>query len=109
MLIQFIRPFIHYGLHFAFPLAIAYQLSKSKKQMWRYYFLQISTMIIDFDHFLASPVFDSSRCSIGFHPLHSEVAILVYAVLLIPRKTRITGIGLVTHIFTDAIDCLFII
>jgi hypothetical protein len=63
---------------------------------------------IDLDHLLSNPVFDPNRCSIGFHLLHSYYAIAVYFILLFIPKTRIIGIGLVLHILTDFVDCLWI-
>ncbi len=62
-------------------------------------------MLVDLDHLFADPVFDPSRCSIGFHTLHSYTAILIYVLLLWHPKTRIVGIGLLLHMATDAIDC----
>ena len=61
--------------------------------------------LIDIDHLLATPIFSPNRCSINFHPLHSYYAIAVYIVLLMPKKTRIIGLGLVIHIIADTIDC----
>ncbi len=66
------------------------------------------TMLVDADHLLAIPIFDPCRCSVGFHPLHSYPAITVYMILLIWPKTRLVGIGLLLHMLTDSIDCLFI-
>ena len=62
-------------------------------------------MLIDLDHLLANPIFDANRCSINFHPLHSYYAIGVYIIMLIPKKTRILGIALLLHMFTDYLDC----
>lgn len=62
-------------------------------------------MVIDIDHLLADPVFHPNRCSIGFHPLHSYYAIAGYIGLLFWKKTRIIGLALLWHIFTDQIDC----
>ncbi len=67
--------------------------------------LMLSAYIIDFDHLLADPVFDSGRCSIGYHPLHSYLAIGAYIMLLYFPKTRLIGIGLLTHILVDISDC----
>jgi hypothetical protein len=64
-------------------------------------------MLIDIDHLLANPIFDTSRCSINFHPLHSYYAIVIYIFMLIPNKTRILAIGLLIHILADSVDCLF--
>ena len=65
-------------------------------------------MLIDLDHLLANPIFDPCRCSIGFHPLHSNVAIIIYFGFLLPDKTRVIAVGLLLHMATDFIDCLFI-
>lgn len=96
---------VHYGLHLLAPLAIAYALSR---EHWKkYYLILLATMLVDLDHLLATPIFDPNRCSIGFHPLHSYPAILVYLLLLLPRKTRIAAIGLLFHMLTDWQDCLW--
>ena len=65
----------------------------------------VATMLIDADHLLAIPVFDPLRCSVGFHPLHSYFVIVIFIVLLFFPKTRIIAIGLLFHIFTDFLDC----
>ena len=64
-------------------------------------------MLVDLDHLLADPIFDPKRCSIGFHPLHSYVAIGLYPILLFFKKTRAVGVGLLFHMLTDFIDCQF--
>jgi len=64
-------------------------------------------MLIDVDHLLASPIFDPNRCSINFHPLHTYWALAIYVVMLFFRKTRIVAVGLVFHLITDFIDCLW--
>ena len=66
-----------------------------------------AVMVIDLDHLLATPIFDSARCSIGFHPLHSYYAIAGYFILSFIPKTKIIGIGLLLHIFVDFTDCLW--
>lgn len=98
------QPIIHYGIHFGGPLLVALLCFKS---YWKKaYFVMILGMLIDLDHLLATPIFASNRCSINFHPLHSYYAIIVYVLLLIPKKTRLIGLGLVIHIIADAVDCL---
>lgn len=67
----------------------------------------ISALLIDLDHLLADPVYAPGRCSIGFHPLHSYLAISLYPLLLFFRRTRLLGIGLMVHIGLDAVDCLW--
>jgi len=98
--------FTHYFLHLGFPVLIA--LVFFRKNWHKVYLILLATMLVDLDHLLADPVFASDRCSINFHPLHSYYAILVYAVLLFfPRPFNIIGIGLLMHMLTDLIDCLF--
>ncbi|MDD3771508.1 MAG: DUF6122 family protein [Weeksellaceae bacterium] len=95
--------FIHYFLHFVFPLGIAFVFFR---KIWKKaYLIFLLTMLIDLDHLLATPIFDPNRCSINFHPLHSYPAIFVYFVLLFFPKTRIIAVGLLFHIVTDSIDC----
>ena len=103
---EILRLSIHYGLHFIFPGIIAYVFfRKNWKVAW---LLMTLTMLIDLDHIAASPIFDARRCSINFHPLHTYVAGLGYVVLLFFRRTRVVAIGLVFHLITDAIDCLWL-
>ncbi len=63
-------------------------------------------MVVDLDHLLANPVYDPNRCSIGFHPLHSYIAIFVYALMLTVPKLRIAAVGLLIHMVVDLGDCL---
>lgn len=98
-----ISSIIHYSLHLLFPAAIAYWYNK--KQWKINYFILLATMLVDADHLLANPIFDPNRCSIGFHPLHSQIAIIVYIILLFPKRTRLVAIGLLFHMLTDLIDC----
>lgn len=99
-----IQPFIHYGIHLGLPLIISILFFKSN---WKVaYIIMLLGLLIDVDHFMANPIFDSNRCSINFHPLHSYYAIAVYIGLALFKKTRLLGIGLVIHIIADAIDCL---
>jgi len=66
-----------------------------------------ATIFVDIDHLLANPMFDPRRCSIGFHPLHTWPAMLVYTFMLFFPKTRIVGIGLLFHMLTDYQDCMW--
>jgi len=95
---------IHYFLHLVFPLIIA--LFFFRKQWLRTYVVFILTMLVDADHLLANPIYDPCRCSIGFHPFHSFIAIAIYAFMLLHPKLRILSIGLLLHMTTDGIDCL---
>ncbi len=97
---------LHYFLHFVLPLGIA--LLFFRKKWKKVYLIFLLTMLVDADHLLANPIFSACRCSIGFHPLHSYPAIIVYVLMLAHSKLKIIAIGLLMHIVTDYIDCLFI-
>jgi len=93
-------------MHFLIPAVIAYLFFKNNwKKVW---LLLTLTMLVDLDHLIANPIFDASRCSINYHPLHSYYAILLYTLFLLPSKTRIIAIGLLFHMLTDYIDCFWI-
>lgn len=97
-------PALHLALHAAVPGAFAFLFFRSR---WRRaWLIMLATMLVDLDHLLADPIYDPGRCSIGFHPLHGYPAIAVYALLLIPRQTRLVGLGLVLHMALDGLDCL---
>ena len=97
--------FIHYSLHFIFPLLIAFVFFR--KDWKKVYLIMLLTMIVDLDHLIANPIFQADRCSINFHPLHTYYAIAVYIILIFFRKPlNIIGIGLLLHMLTDFIDCL---
>ena len=99
------QTFIHYFLHFGFPLFIAYGFFK--KDWKKVYLILIATNLVDVDHLIANPIFQANRCSINFHPLHTYYAMIVYAMLLFFRKPfKIIGIGLLFHMLTDFIDCM---
>lgn len=103
---EFIRPLLHYGMHYVMPFIIA--LIFFRKDFWKASLLMLAANIIDLDHLLANPIFDPNRCSIGFHFLHSYIAIVIYSLLLMIPKARIVAIGLLLHIITDFADCLFL-
>lgn len=100
------QTFIHYFLHFGFPILLAYIFFK--KDWKKVSLILLATMLVDLDHLFATPTFSPNRCSIGFHPLHTIYAIVVYTFLLFFKKPfNIIGIGLLLHMLTDFIDCLF--
>jgi hypothetical protein len=93
----------HIALHFLVPAAIA---GIFYRKTWEVsYLLMVATMLVDIDHILASPIYDAARCSIGFHPLHKIWFIAGYAMLCFVPKTRLVGLGLVSHMALDSIDC----
>ena len=102
---KLMQQIIHYFLHFIFPGFIAYFFFK--KNWKKAYLLMLLTMLVDLDHLLANPIFDPNRCSIGFHFLHSYIAIFVYFMMLFHPKLKIVAIGLLMHMATDTIDCFY--
>ncbi|WP_421774468.1 DUF6122 family protein [Gracilimonas sp.] len=112
---------LHILLHFIVPLIIARVFYRKK---WKSAFLiLIATMIVDADHLLADPVYNANRCSIGFHPLHTVWAIVIYILMfLVPyyfksaklseieekwnRRIQLAGLGLLIHMILDGLDCL---
>ena len=98
------RSIVHLALHFVVPLAVALAFFRAR---WRSALLiMIATMLVDLDHLLATPLYDPNRCSIGFHPLHTWPAMIVYVGLLVPKRTRLIGLGLAIHMALDGIDCI---
>ena len=93
----------HIFLHFFVPLLVARFGFKADWQ--RAYLVMIATMLVDLDHLLADPVYDPMRCSIGYHPLHTMVPILIYLAMTFHPKTRWVGLGLTIHMALDSLDC----
>ncbi len=103
-----LQTLVHYFLHFIAIGAIAYWYDP--KNWKRYWLILLSTMLVDLDHVFADPVFDPDRCGIFFHPLHSQYAIGIYllgAIFIKHRLLKLIFIGLLFHMFTDLIDCLW--
>jgi hypothetical protein len=112
---------INIALHFIIPLLIALVFYRGQ---WRSaVMIMIATMLVDADHLLADPIYDPNRCSIGFHPLHTWPAIVIYVGLfLFPlimsrrqagdnlkvamRMSHLIGLGLLIHMILDGLDCL---
>ena len=93
----------HLSLHFIVPALIAALFFRPR---WQFaYLVMMATMLVDLDHLLAIPIYDASRCSIGFHPLHHPWFIALYIVLCFLPKTRLVGVGLMIHMVLDSIDC----
>lgn len=103
-----LQTIVHYFLHFLAIGLIAYIYDPQK---WKIYWLiLLSTMLVDLDHLLAQPIFEAGRCSIGFHPLHSEFIIPLYflgAIFIKNKILKLIFIGLCFHMFTDGVDCLW--
>ena len=100
------RHIIHYSFHLLVPFVFGKLFWN--ENWWKAGIIMVGTMVIDLDHLLADPIFDPNRCGIGFHPLHTLWAGIVYGGLLtVPSwKVRAVAIGCLWHLCTDAIDCL---
>ena len=100
---------MHMLLHFLIPALASALLNRGKKlsRFTRIYLVMMSAMLVDLDHLLATPIYDPLRCSIGFHPLHSLLAISLYGLLCCFSKTRWLGLGLIIHMALDSIDCQY--
>lgn len=103
---EILRFSLHYGMHYLLPFAIAYFFFR--KHFWKASLIMLLANLIDLDHLLANPIFDPNRCSIGFHFFHSYIAIIIYVLLLLIPKIRIVAIGLLLHVITDFVDCLWL-
>lgn len=98
-----LRALIHLALHIAVPGVVAGLLYRPR---WLHAWLwMLAGWLIDVDHLLANPIYAPGRCSIGFHPLHSTGAIVLYGIMTVPRRTRLLGLGLLIHIALDTLDC----
>jgi hypothetical protein len=90
-------------LHFLTPFCIAVGCYHDR---WlKTYAVLLASLLIDLDHLLAEPIYDPTRCSIGFHPLHTIFPITLYVLALVHPKTRVLGIGLCVHVMLDVMDC----
>jgi hypothetical protein len=93
----------HIALHFLIPAIVVTLFFRSN---WKLaYFVMMATMLVDIDHFLAVPIYDSMRCGIGFHFLHGFIPIAFYTAFCFIPKLRIIGIGLIIHMALDSLDC----
>ncbi|HET7360649.1 MAG TPA: DUF6122 family protein [Salinimicrobium sp.] len=103
-----LQTLVHYSFHFLVIGIIAYWYDPNHwKKGW---LILLATMLVDLDHLFATPIFEAGRCSIGFHYLHSEYVIPLYilgAIFIKNKILRLICIGLVFHMFTDFIDCLW--
>ena len=94
---------IHLALHLIVPAVLVVLFYRTN---WKStYTVLVATMLVDLDHLLAVPIYDSNRCSIGFHPLHEWWFIVLYLTLCAVPKFRLIGVGLVVHMILDTIDC----
>ena len=98
-----VRPLLHGVLHVAAPVVLAFIAWRST---WRRAAaIMLTTLLVDLDHLLADPIYDSDRCSIGTHLLHTPLPIAAYVLLAGWPKTRLVGVGLLLHMLLDGVDC----
>ncbi len=100
-----VRGIIHYSSHLLLPFVLAWILFR--EHYWQALLILLASMLIDVDHLLAIPIYDATRCSIGFHPLHTYWAALVYGIMLLwpSWRWRALGLGCLWHLCTDGLDC----
>lgn len=107
---EIFRQIVHYSCHLLVPFVFGWcsvRFGMNQTQQKQISLLMLGTMLIDLDHLLATPIFDPNRCSIGFHPLHTSWAALVYGMLLLVPSWRIRAlaVGCLWHLCTDGLDC----
>ena len=95
---------MHIAIHLLVPALVAIWVFPENK--YRVFLILASTLLVDLDHLLASPIYDPSRCSIGFHPLHGYIAIGGYGLMLLHKKSRLVGLGLMIHMLLDTSECI---
>ena len=115
----------HIALHFLLPMVVvmvAYLLQQRQFSLHyaiKLYALMMATMLVDIDHLLATPIYDPTRCSLGFHPLHKIYAIISYALasllvfcplnrsplLRVLHYTGWVALALTLHMILDGLDC----
>ncbi len=67
---------MHMALRAMIPAIITLLFSRSNWKMAN--IVMMLTTIVDAGRFLANPIYDASRCSIGFHPLHRLLPIQIF-------------------------------
>ncbi|HCU90692.1 MAG TPA: hypothetical protein DGR97_12150 [Gammaproteobacteria bacterium] len=94
---------LHLALHFFVPFILTRWFYPER--WFGAYLIMMMSMMIDLDHLFADPIYDSNRCSIGFHPMHKVIPIVGYIALCAIPKLRALSIGLVIHVLLDGLDC----
>jgi len=83
------------------------KLIRKKKTDLKYVsLLVLSSNLIDLDHLIANPIYDPSRCSINFHPLHSWYMFPFYIIGIFVKKYNYFFLGVGVHLILDFLDCL---
>lgn len=102
-----LRPVLHIAAHFLVPAALSRCWPRGRRL--RAWGVMVATMAVDLDHLLADPVYDPDRLSLGFHPLHAWALQPVYVLLALWPRTRLVGVGLVSHMALDGLDGLWML
>jgi len=112
---------LHIVLHVAVPTIVAFVFYRPHGVQAA--LVMVAMMAVDVDHLLADPIYDPQRCSIGFHPLHTVPAIVVYSFVFAlafllgkrlqasdlgwaGRVVHLGSLGLLIHMALDWADCL---
>jgi len=112
---------LHGLLHLILPVVVAVALYRPGATQAA--LILMAASVVDLDHLLADPVYDAARCSIGFHPLHSVPAMVLYGLLFViplmatrtldvtrlrpsTRVMHLIGLGLLLHMILDRGDCI---
>lgn len=101
--------FIHAVSNIVLILALAFYEKLRFKRMpnWKNISLLVfASQLIDFDHLLATPIYDPLRCSINFHPLHSWYMFPVYVAGVLFKKYSYFFIAIGLHLVLDYFDCM---
>ncbi|RSK24535.1 DUF6122 family protein [Hymenobacter metallilatus] len=94
---------VHALLHLLVPGIVALLFYRPR---WRRAWLILATaLLLDIDHVLATPMFDPTRCSINYHPLHTYWAMGIYGFVLLPPITRPWAVGFLLHMALDYAEC----
>ena len=102
--VSYSQKIIHLSGHTILPIAISYAgYGSSWKSVAK---IMIASNLVDADHLLAKPIYNPDRCSVGSHPLHSPPMIGLYSAMLFNEKTEQWGVGLLTHMAVDYVDCI---
>ncbi len=94
------------GAVLAAILCLSFKKLRTKHEFYSMAGWFSSANLIDFDHLLATPIYDPLRCSINFHPLHSWYVAPVYAIMILWGRTRYFAVGVFLHWGLDWTDCL---
>ncbi|HHP7234851.1 MAG TPA: DUF6122 family protein [Desulfobacterales bacterium] len=100
-----IRPIVHILLHLIVPGVVARAFFPAR---WKFaWMIMVLTLVVDLDHLMADPIYDPNRCSLGYHPLHSLPAIVIYGLAAALPVLRIAAVGLLLHMGLDGVDCIW--